>query len=67
MGLIFTPKHMAWQRLQCVHNHSHIMSYHAGNVYFNVFHHVQALTLLNRKQMISIPTPVLPFVFIFII
>ena len=33
MGVIFTPKHMEWQRQQCVHAHSQIMRYHTGNVY----------------------------------
>ena len=33
MGVIFMPKHMTWQRQQCVHTHSQIMRYHTGNVY----------------------------------
>ena len=67
MGVIFTPKHMTWQRKQCVRNHSQIMCYHTGNVYWGVVPNVQALIFLTRKQMISIWTPVLQFVFTFII
>ena len=67
MGLIFTSKHMTWQSQQCVHVHSHIMRYHTGNVYCVVVPNVQALIFLTSKQIISIPTPVLKFVFTFII
>ena len=67
MGIIFTPKHITWQRKQCVHTHSQIMHYHTGNVYCGVVPNFQALIFLNRKQMISIPTPVLQLVFTFII
>ena len=58
IGVIFTPKPMTWQSKQCVHNHSQIMRYHTVNVYCGVVPNVQALILLTRKQMISIPTPV---------
>ena len=67
MGVIFKPKHITWQRKQCVHTHSHIICYHTGNVYCDVVPNVQALIFLTRKQMISIPTPVLQFAFTFII
>ena len=67
MGVIFTPKHMTWQRKKCVHNHSQIMRYHTGNVYWVVVPNVQALIFLTRKQMIIIPTPVLQLVFTIII
>ena len=67
MGIIFTPNHMTWQRQQYVSTHSHIMSSQTGNVYYGVVKNVQALIFLTRKQMISIPTQVLPFVFTFII
>ena len=43
------------------------MRYHSVNVYCGVVPNVQALIFLTRKQMVSIPTPVLPFVFTFII
>ena len=66
MGVVFMPKHMTWQRQKCVHNHSQIMRYHTGNVYFDVVPNVQALIFLTSKQMISIPAPVLQFDFTFI-
>ena len=65
MGVIFTPKHMTRQREQCVHTHIQIMRYHTRNMYFDVVPNVQALILLTRKQMISIPTPVLQFFHIY--
>ena len=67
MGIIFTPKHMTWQGQQCVLTHSKIMRYHTGNVYCNVVPNVLELILLTRKKMMSIPTPILPFIFTFII
>ena len=67
MGIIFTPKHMTWKSQQCVHNHSQIMRYHTGNVYYDVVPNVQELIFLIRKHMIRIPTPVLQLVFTFII
>ena len=67
MAVIFTPKHMTCKNQQCVHTHSQIMRYHTGNVYCNVMTNVQELIFLTKKQMISIPTPVLQFVFTFII
>ena len=67
MGTIFTPKHTTWQRQQCVHTRSQIMCYRTGNVYCDVVPNVQALIFLTRKQKISILTPVLQFVFTFII
>ena len=66
MGIIFTPKHITFQRQQCVHTHSHIMRYHTGNVYCNFVPNIQALIFLTRKQMISIPTLFLQFGFTFI-
>ena len=63
MGFIFTPKTMAWKRQKCVHTHILIMRYHTGNVYWDVVPNVLALIFLTRKQMISIPTPVLQFFF----
>ena len=67
MGVVFTPNHMAWQRQQCVHNQSQIMSYKIGNVYCDVVPNAQVLIFLTRKHMISIQTPVLQFIFKFII
>ena len=67
MGVVFTPKHLTRKRQQCVHTHIQIMLYHTGNVYCNVVPNFQALIFLTRKQMSSIPTPVLQFVFAFII
>ena len=67
MGVIFTSKHMTWQIQQCVLTHSLIMHYHTENVYFNVVPNVLALIFLTRKQIISIPTPVLQFDFTSII
>ena len=67
MGVIFKPKHMIWQRQQCVHTHSQIMRYHTGNVYCYVLPNFQALILLTRKQMINIPTLLNQFIFTFII
>ena len=67
MSVIFTPKHMTWQRQKCVHTHSQIMRDHTGNVYCDVVPNAQALIFLTRKQITSIPTPVLQFVFTFII
>ena len=63
MGVIFKPNHMTRQKQQCVHTHSQIMRYHTENVYFGIVQNIQALIFLTRKQMISIPTPVLQFVF----
>ena len=67
MGFIFTPNHMTWKMQQCVHTHSQIVCYHNVNVYFDVVPNIQAFIILTRKQMICIPTPVLQFVFTFII
>ena len=67
MGVIFTPKHMIWQRQQCVHIHSKIMHYHTGNVSCDVVTNVQAQIFLIKKQMINITTLVHQFVFTFII
>ena len=67
MGVIFTPKHITWQRKQYVHTNSQIMRYHTRNVYCDGVPNVQALIFLNRKQMIIIPTPVLQKLFTFII
>ena len=49
MGVIFMPKHITWQKQQCVNTHSHIMRYHNENVYYNVVPNVQALILLTRE------------------
>ena len=54
-------------RQQYLNTHIHIMNYHTGNVYCNVVPNVQGLIFLTRKQMISIPTPVLQFAYTFII
>ena len=59
MGLIFTPQPMIWQSQECLHIHSQIMCYHTKNFYCNVVPNFQALIFLTKKQMISIPTPVL--------
>ena len=67
MGIIFTPNRMTRKRKQCVHNHSQIMRYNTGNMYCDVVQNVQELIFLNRKQIISILTPVLQLVFTFII
>ena len=67
MWVIFTPKHMIWQRQEFVHIHSYIMRYHTGNVSLDFVPNVQVLIFLTKKQIISIPTQVLPFVFAFII
>ena len=62
MGVVFTPKHITWQRKQCVLTHSMIMRYHTENVYWNVVPNFLVLIFLASKQMISIPAPVLQFV-----
>ena len=67
MDVIFTPKYTTWQRKKCVLTHSLIMRYHNGNGYCDVVPNVLELIFLTRKHMISIPTPVLQFVFKFII
>ena len=67
MGVIFTPKHLIWQSLKCVHMHSQIMHYHIGNVVCDVVLNVQVLILLNKKHMINIPTLVLQLFFKLII
>ena len=67
MGVIFTPKHMTWQRQQYVRTHIKIMSYHNGNVYCSVVPNVQALIFLTGKHMISIATSILQLFFTFII
>ena len=67
MGIMFIQKHMTWQRQHCVQNHSHIMRYQNGNVHCDVVPSFLALIFLTRKQMISIPTPVLQLVCTFII
>ena len=67
MGVIFTTEHMTRQRQQCVHINSQIMRYHTGNVHFSVVPNFQALIFMTRKYIISIPAPVLQFVFTFII
>ena len=50
MGVIFKPKHMAWQMQHCVHTHSQIMRYYTGNVYCDVVPNFQALILLILKS-----------------
>ena len=67
MGVIFMPKHITWQRQKYVHTHSYIMRYYTVNEYCDVVPNVKALIFLTRKQMISILTPVLQFVFTCII
>ena len=67
MGVIFTSNHMTGKRQQCVHTHIMIMCYHNINLYWDVVTNVQSLIFLTRKQIISIPTPVLQFFFKFII
>ena len=67
MGVIFTRNHLIWKRQKCLRIHIHIMHYHTGHVSYDVVPNVQALIFLIRKQMISIPTLVLQFVFTFII
>ena len=54
-------------KVTCMNTHSHIMRYNTGNVYCDVVPNVQSLIFLTRKQIISILTPVLQFVFTFII
>ena len=67
MGIIFTQNHMTWKRQKYVIHHSMFMCYHTGNVYWYVVPNFLVLISLTRKQMISIPTPFLKFVFEFII
>ena len=55
------------KKQQCVKTHIKIMYYHTGNFYCDVLPNVLAEIFLTRKQMISISTPVLQFVFTFII
>ena len=42
MGVIFTPKHMIWQRQKYVYTHSQIMRYHTRNVHWDVIVHLCA-------------------------
>ena len=49
MGVILTPKHITWQRQQCVHTHSQIICYHTRNVYCNFVPNVHALIFLTSK------------------
>ena len=67
MVIIFTPNHMIWQRQQLLRIHIQIMSYHTVNVHCGVLSNVQVFIFLTKKQIISIPTPVLQFVLTFII
>ena len=67
MGVIFTSNYMTWQGQQCVITDSLIICYHTVNVSWDAVPNVLALIFLTRKQMISIPTPVLQLVFVFII
>ena len=56
IGVIFTSKHLIWQRQQYVRIHNQIMHFHTGNVSFNFVWNVQTLIFLTRKQIINITT-----------
>ena len=56
MGVIFIPKHMIWQRRQCVHIHSQIMHYPTVNLSCDVVPNVQKLIFLTKKNMINMLT-----------
>ena len=56
MDVVFMPKHMIWQRLQCVYNLSLIMYFQTGNVYCNTVLTVYVSILLTNKQIIIIQT-----------
>ena len=60
------PKHLIWNRLQCVHILSLIMNGHTGNMYCDVVLTVHVSILLTKKQTISIQKqhPQLGFTFI---
>ena len=66
MEVIFTPKHLVWQSLQCVHILSLIMHVHTGNVYYDDVLTFHVTIFLTKKQIISIQTqhPQLGFTFI---
>ena len=61
MDAIFMPNHRTLQRQQSVHTNNQIMCYHTVDLYYDVVPNVLAVIFLTRKQMISIPTPVLQF------
>ena len=51
MGVIFRPKHLIWQRLQCAHIHNMIMHLHTGNVYCSAVPTVHVSILLTKKYI----------------
>ena len=51
MGVIFMPKHLMWQRLQCAHILSLIIHFHTGRVYYGVVMNVHTSIFLTKKQI----------------
>ena len=51
MGVIFMPKNLIWQMLQCELILSLIMLFHNGNVYYGSVLNVHVLIFLTKKQI----------------
>ena len=56
MGIIFMPKHLMWQRLQCAHILSLVMHFHTGNYYFRAVPTFHVSISLTKKQIIRVQT-----------
>ena len=54
MYVIFMPKHLLWQRPQCVHILSLIMNFHTVNMYCSAVITVRVSIFLTDRQIISI-------------
>ena len=66
MGVIFIPKHLIWQRLQCAHILSLIVHFHTGNLYCGVVLNVHVSIFLTKKQIKKMKKKNLQLVFTFI-
>ena len=66
MDVIFIPKNLICQRLQCEHIISLIMHFHTGNVYCGSVQNVHVSILMTKKYITRIQTqhPQLGFTFI---
>ena len=66
MDVIFMPKHLIWNKLQCAHILSLIMQLHTGNVYCSVLLTSHVSILLTNKQITRIQTKHPQYSFTFI-
>ena len=51
MGVIFIPKHLIWQSIQCAHILILIMHFHNRNVYCGAVPNVHVLIFLTKRQI----------------